>query len=686
MKMFFLVMLFLMASTNLAAQSLPNGGKVSGALAVGETAVYTFYANQGEGVTLTLLDAALLGGTNAAFIPQLLIFQPDGALWLSTWNGSTAQHVYQTAPVTGTYTVHAKDRDATDPGTYDLYFARAPGANNGGLLLSGSDPVFSNLALAEVKSYTFYAEKNDTVMLTLADLDGTSMIPQLLVFRPDGTPWQSTWDGDAAQRVNLVIPDSGMYTVVIKDRDATSGGSVALDYTRAAGANEGGALVNGMPFLPGNLTKGDLDSYSFYAVEGDTVSLTLTDIDGSASFIPQMTLYEPSGIVWHTGWDSITEQQINRVIPATGPYTVVVKDRDADSAHLYNISYTCVGTCSGNYSAQFVAGLGDYPGSGGYIESLSSSAPYSNVSWLNVPWGAYNAAKGETRPAVCDLDGNGLPDLVVGLGIGAGGYISIRRDTGVWGWIRIPWPTYNAANGETYVACGDIDADGKDEVVAGLGTGGGGYAYAFDDIDAGFVPVFGGWIYAVSSGWSGYSSANGAIHPAIGNLDDDSREEIVFGTGEQGLRYYAVVDDALTGFTFLRWQRAGDTKSIALNSHNVWPAICDGSIVLGASSSAGAGGQGWINLQKSNGMPLSPGWIRVPWTAYNTTVGATYPACGDLDGDAKDEIVAGLGSHPPGGFMAAFDDISRGAPFQNWPRVHWSAYNSAVGSTRPAIQ
>jgi hypothetical protein len=85
------------------------------------------------------------------------------------------------------------------------------------------------------------------------------------------------------------------------------------------------------------------------------------------------------------------------------------------------------------------------------------------------------------------------------------------------------------------------------------------------------------------------------------------------------------------------------------------------------------------------GTPIAGGWARVDWPAYNSSVGATWPACGNVDGDPSDELVIGLGSFPAnGGYLEVIDDIGAAMSHLDWPRVHWSGYNSTHGETRPA--
>jgi hypothetical protein len=72
------------------------------------------------------------------------------------------------------------------------------------------------------------------------------------------------------------------------------------------------------------------------------------------------------------------------------------------------------------------------------------------------------------------------------------------------------------------------------------------------------------------------------------------------------------------------------------------------------------------------------------WDWYNTYHGVTWPAAGNLDDDGGAEVVAGLG--PSGGnWLRVWDDGANShAPLQ-WLQLDWPAYLAASGQLRPAI-
>lgn len=192
--------------------------------------------------------------------------------------------------------------------------------------------------------------------------------------------------------------------------------------------------------------------------------------------------------------------------------------------------------------------------------------------------------------------------------------------------------------------------------------------------------------------WSLYNNTVGAIHPAVGNLDNDSREEIVLGVDTGGSGWIQIIDDAVANFAHLEWRQLGWASYNKANGAT-WPTICDldsnqiGEIVIGLE---GTDGSGWLQILNANnnfaGLSCTThrnGWMRQSWAAYNTANGTTHPACLNLDGDLADELVIGMGLDSFG-WLEIRDDCSTNIGHKSWARVHWPIYNTNKGITWPA--
>jgi hypothetical protein len=339
-------------------------------------------------------------------------------------------------------------------------------------------------------------------------------------------------------------------------------------------------------------------------------------------------------------------------------------------------------------AARIMLGLERFSIGGGWM-NVKAGTPLSvgTRKWLRLDWGAYNNTGGETHAAVGDVDGDGLDEIVIGLSRGGQGWIGIYDDDAhgyaTLGWVQVQWPSYNAANGTVYPAVGDIDGDGRAEIIAGLGAGGDGRFEVFGDASTGFAHRAWGRLQ-----WEAYNVGNGEIHPAVGDLNGDGRSEIVLGLANGGGGWLQVFDWNASALRPLRWIRG---TWAAYNSRGgvTWPAVGDldgngqAEIVLGL----GNGSAGWLEIlgddSRSN---QSVKWLQTPWSTFNTVNGETRPAIGDIDGDAGNELVVALGFWAGnGGRLLLFDGADAAYASLGTKLIGWETYELTGGGLFPAV-
>jgi hypothetical protein len=296
--------------------------------------------------------------------------------------------------------------------------------------------------------------------------------------------------------------------------------------------------------------------------EGIQVDCRFTHAEGDID----IALYDSGGGLLAES-SSVTDNEfIDHSITSGGTY--YIKVHWGNTGNTYDLRWDDMSTGF----TTFVVGLGQ--SSAGWIEEIAGD--YTNEAWLWLDWSEYNAVNGETRIATGDIDGDGREEIVLGVGpvVGdpsiPGGRFEVLDDDYThlaWGWIQ--WGAYNSANGESWPACGDVDGDGVDEIIIGLGSypANGGWFEIFD-YNSGNV-THKAWKRV---NWGGYNSVNGETRPACGDIDGDGRDEIVIGLADGGQGYMEVFDDALAGYAHVDWVHIhwGDYWS---NGGETWPAV-----------------------------------------------------------------------------------------------------------------
>jgi len=177
------------------------------------------------------------------------------------------------------------------------------------------------------------------------------------------------------------------------------------------------------------------------------------------------------------------------------------------------------------------------------------------------------------------------------------------------GYMQIPVPA--SFSGSTHPAIGDIDGDGRGEVLVGMDGTLGGYLTILDDSSSGFkvhpsnrtgTP----WIRIDPSAAAAKTASS--TFPALGDLDGDGRDEIAVSFGRGSEARIAILNDAVEGFF-----------------------------------SAG----------------LQPLVVAAGRPDYQLNEGETRAALSDIDGDGRDELIVGFRGTEDFE-LQVFDDLGTG--------------------------
>ncbi len=350
---------------------------------------------------------------------------------------------------------------------------------------------------------------------------------------------------------------------------------------------------------------------------------------------------------------------------------------------------TAQATATSGYDLTEEICLGGGRGSLGWVQIHSHRATnFAAIGWARLPWPGYDTANGTIHPALGNVDGQAGSELV--LGTCQQGWVAVMHHVGnvtsLLRWVQVPWAPYNAAGGVTWPACGDVDGDGLDEIVIGLGAypTNGGWAVILDDMNADFRVLR--WVRLSRAA---YNAASGETRVACGDVDGDGKAEIVLATGRApGLGGFAkVFDDAAANFAPIGSVTHPSAAYIAA-SGELFPAVGDLSgdgrseIVLGP----GRGGAGLVSIFRD--APGAFAYLRqlsLPWAAYDAAQGEVRVACGNLDADAREEVLGSQGTYAGGGKSYVWDDAAASYAGVGWVNYDWTVYGTANGEVFPAI-
>ncbi len=277
------------------------------------------------------------------------------------------------------------------------------------------------------------------------------------------------------------------------------------------------------------------------------------------------------------------------------------------------------------------------------------------------------------RVAVGDVNGDGVADVITGAGPGGGPHVRVfdgRNGEPLAGPLS-SFLAYDAAfTGGVFVAAGDVNGDGLDEVITGADAGGGPHVRVFNAADGSQL-----------LGWMAYATQfSGGVRVAAADVNADGMADIITGAGTGGgphVRVLSGSDGTLLADFFAYAANFAGGVYVAAGDVN-------GGGLADIVTGAGAGGGPHV---KAFGVQPSGLMTRVSFFADEAEFrGGVTVAVTDLDGLRDAEIVVGQASG--GSMVRTFDLAGNTQPLQlaAYPGFSGGAFvaGSAFGAYYPS--
>jgi FG-GAP-like repeat/FG-GAP repeat len=256
--------------------------------------------------------------------------------------------------------------------------------------------------------------------------------------------------------------------------------------------------------------------------------------------------------------------------------------------------------------------------------TLDTGGENSTVSFFAYP----RNFTGGVRVAVGDVNGDGVADIITAPGAGAGPHVKVfdGRMLGQRGALLMSFNAFPGFfRGGVFVAAGDVNGDGKADIITALDSGAPSLVRVFDGNNGNLLRSF----FAYSPTFLG------GVRVAAGDVNGDGRVDIITGAGAGGGPNVKVFDGV--SLTLLQSFFAYDPGF----SGGVFVAAGDVNGDLKADIVTGAGAGGGPHVKAFDG---TNNQTLKSFFAYDASfTGGVRVAAADVNGDGLAEIITGAG-------------------------------------------
>jgi len=295
-------------------------------------------------------------------------------------------------------------------------------------------------------------------------------------------------------------------------------------------------------------------------LDGGTLLGTVTVVNGVATLTtttltvgihPITAAFTPNSINFAASTSAVLNQVVGTPAPPIAPFFLTGADAGGGpQVNVYNLdgslrtsffplpyfptNFTggirvAQGDVSGDGVTDFILAAG--PGGGPQVVVVDGATSTPLISFF-----AFSPSfSGGVFVAAGDVNGDGTVDVVTGADTGGGPQVSVFN--GRTGALLLSFFAFDASfSGGARVAVGDVDGDGRADIIVSAGPGGGPQISVFDGRTG----------IAFLSFYAFPASFTGGVYVAAGNVTGDARLEIIAGAGAGGGPQVTIFNDAGT--------------------------------------------------------------------------------------------------------------------------------------------
>ncbi len=321
---------------------------------------------------------------------------------------------------------------------------------------------------------------------------------------------------------------------------------------------------------------------------GTSANAPAVDIEGSP---------RPSG----AGWD-IGAYEYQQAAKLGAKVLAAAEDAGGPpTVHVYDAATGALGLSFNAYDVHFLGGVrvavGAVTGTGPDVVTVPGPGGGPDVRVFDTAgklvreFMAYDPSfTGGVYVAAGDVNGDGFADVITGADAGGGPHVKVF--SGKDGSVLMGFFAYGPGfTGGVRVAAGDVNGDGRADIITGAGPGGGPHVEAFSGKDGSLLQSF----MAYAPGFTG------GVYVAAGDVNGDGKADVITGPGKGGGPHVEVFSGA-DGSLLRSFMAYGTAFTGGVRVASVADVNNDGK----AEIVTGAGPGGGPHVQVLSGADLAP--------------------------------------------------------------------------------